>query len=291
MTSESTKTALNEKLPILFAYVGWAERYDGTEPINGNFSWIKDNPTENWEAKAFSRAPDGYLYCGIGRGIPARTRLHVAFVARDPKDHNLKIVGIYAAAQIVPTQDTWARVRTRNIVFFPVGQRPLVPMWPGSQGVRRWAWRAGAVGTEHRSLRRPFERIAGNIVKGHRITQPSSSGDPIDVEAQAFEGEERKLFIKHRKREARLRIAKIRQVLQLNKGRLICEVPRCNFDFEKRYGKLGAGYAQVHHKKPLGAAPKNGQKVLLKDLAVVCANCHVMIHKDGACRPIEKLIP
>ena len=260
MAFESTKTALSEKLAILFAYVGWAERYDGTEPINGNFSWIKDNPTENWEAKAFLRAPDGYFYCGIGRGIPASTRLHVAFVARDPKDHNLKNVGIYAAAQIVPTQDTWAQVRTRNIVFFPVGQRRLVPVWPGSQGVRRWAWRAGAVGTEHHSLRRLFERTADHIIKGREITQPSSPAAPIDLEAQAFEGEERKRFIKHRKREARLRIAKIRQVLQLNKGRLICEVPKCNFDFEKRYGKLGAGYPQVHHKKPLGASPKKAKR-------------------------------
>ena len=29
---------------------------------------------------------------------------------------------------------------------------------------------------------------------------------------------------------------------------------------------------------------------LLEDLAVVCANCHAMIHRGGECRPIASLI-
>jgi hypothetical protein len=34
-----------------------------------------------------------------------------------------------------------------------------------------------------------------------------------------------------------------------------------------------------------------GREVKLKDLAVVCANCHVMIHMGGKCRPLAGLIP
>jgi hypothetical protein len=67
MTSMAFKTALAKELPVLFVYIGWAEYYDGTEPINGNFRWIKAHPTENWEARAFLRDDDGYFYCGIGR--------------------------------------------------------------------------------------------------------------------------------------------------------------------------------------------------------------------------------
>jgi 5-methylcytosine-specific restriction protein A len=70
-------------------------------------------------------------------------------------------------------------------------------------------------------------------------------------------------------------------------GRLFCEVPKCGFDFEKRYGALGRGYAQVHHLTPLNKAPKGGRKVLLSDLAIVCANCHAMIHAGGECRPLQ----
>jgi 5-methylcytosine-specific restriction protein A len=41
---------------------------------------------------------------------------------------------------------------------------------------------------------------------------------------------------------------------------------------------------------PLNKAPKEGRKIFLKDLAIVCANCHAMIHRNGECRPLEGLI-
>ena len=56
---------------------------------------------------------------------------------------------------------------------------------------------------------------------------------------------------------------------------LKCEV--CGFDFEKVYGKLGAGYIEVHHKKPVS----EGERItdLNNDLVMLCANCHRMIHR------------
>ncbi len=36
--------ALNEKLPVLFAYIGWAPTYDGTEPISGGHGYLKEHP-------------------------------------------------------------------------------------------------------------------------------------------------------------------------------------------------------------------------------------------------------
>jgi 5-methylcytosine-specific restriction enzyme A len=86
-----------------------------------------------------------------------------------------------------------------------------------------------------------------------------------------------------------MRRAKIAEALD-ETGRLVCQVPKCEFDFEERYGELGKGYAQVHHLIPLHKAPKEGRKVLLKDLAIVCANCHVMIHAGGECRLLAGLI-
>jgi 5-methylcytosine-specific restriction protein A len=114
---------------------------------------------------------------------------------------------------------------------------------------------------------------------------------PIDDELAGFEGESRKRFVLHRKREAKMRGLKIADSLRRNNGRLVCEVPHCGFNFMARYGELGQGYAQVHHKLPLSAAPKEGRKLRLQDLAVVCANCHAMIHRHGECRPIQSLIP
>lgn len=95
--------------------------------------------------------------------------------------------------------------------------------------------------------------------------------DVVGVEGAVLWG-----LVKHRARERALRRAKIEAVVTAT-GALRCEVPGCGFDFGAAYGPLGAGYAQVHHVRPLasrdGPAPTS-----LAELAVVCANCHVMLH-------------
>lgn len=59
-----------------------------------------------------------------------------------------------------------------------------------------------------------------------------------------------------------------------------CEV--CDLSFLERYGALGAEYIEAHHLTPL--AQLGGRKVALdpvRDFAVLCANCHRMIHRMG----------
>jgi 5-methylcytosine-specific restriction enzyme A len=67
----------------------------------------------------------------------------------------------------------------------------------------------------------------------------------------------------------------------------ICMV--CGFDFNKKYGEWGDGYTIVHHMSPLG---KGGERKTnpVTDLAVVCANCHAMIHrKPGITLTLDEL--
>ncbi len=111
----------------------------------------------------------------------------------------------------------------------------------------------------------------------------------VDDEIRAFEGEQRLALIRHRKREQKLRAAKIEQTLRDGAGRLRCEVPGCGFDFFEVYEELGKDFAFVHHLKALGdlIAPR---ETSLDDLAIVCGNCHAMIHRGGGCRPLEDLI-
>jgi 5-methylcytosine-specific restriction protein A len=114
----------------------------------------------------------------------------------------------------------------------------------------------------------------------------------MDEELGAFEeGRQRRLFVLHRQRESRLRLEKLAEAREANGGRLVCEVPNCGFDFREQYGALGDGFAHVHHLIPLAQAPADGYNVRLSELAVVCANCHAMIHRGGQCRPLEGLIP
>lgn len=120
---------------------------------------------------------------------------------------------------------------------------------------------------------------------GHTgVDQVESERDP---EIQAVEGEVRWRLAKHRLRERALRNAKVAAAME--KGPLACEVPGCGFVFESRYGDVGEGYAQVHHLRPLSALA-TPEPTRLEDLAVVCANCHAMIHRGGACRALATLI-
>lgn len=284
MNAADTVVKLAEPSSILFAYIGWADFYDGTENVSGNFAWLEDHPIDNSEASAFV-ADNEYFYCGIGRGALGVARTHVAFVARDPADHLRKVVGLYAHAEPRPAAGNWMNVRTRYALRYPVDMRPVVPNWPGAQGIRRWAQRS--TGKCHTVLRQYFEQLVRDFK-----TATADGLTQVDVEPfDALEGAARRRMIVHRHREATLRKAKIAEGLRAGRGRLRCQVPGCGFDFVDRYGALGSGYAEVHHLKPLASLDALGGTVRLSDLAIVCSNCHAMIHRGGVTRPLPGLIP
>jgi predicted HNH restriction endonuclease len=70
---------------------------------------------------------------------------------------------------------------------------------------------------------------------------------------------------------------------------LKCKV--CDFDFQEFYGKWGEGYIEVHHIQALSENQGNVVEVNPeKDLIVLCANCHRMVHrKKGMTLTIEEL--
>jgi len=59
------------------------------------------------------------------------------------------------------------------------------------------------------------------------------------------------------------------------KGCLQCDV--CGFDFSKAYGSIGDGFIECHHTVPVSEL-SGSTKTKLKDLALVCSNCHRMLH-------------
>jgi 5-methylcytosine-specific restriction enzyme A len=115
------------------------------------------------------------------------------------------------------------------------------------------------------------------------------SSAAYDDEISALEGQPRYQLVLHRRRERQLREAKIAAALATGDGRLRCEVPGCGFDFFEVYGKLGRHYAQVHHREALGRR-RRATRTALANLAIICANCHVMVHRGGDCRPLEGLL-
>ena len=69
-------------------------------------------------------------------------------------------------------------------------------------------------------------------------------------------------------------------------GSLSCEV--CDFDFSIQYGRLGNGFAECHHRKPLAELTES-RTTRLEDLAIVCANCHRMLHRARPWKTVEDL--
>ncbi len=53
----------------------------------------------------------------------------------------------------------------------------------------------------------------------------------------------------------------------------------CDFDFEKAYGKLGRGFIEVHHVRPLSTLEQETAIDPEKDLVPLCSNCHRMVHR------------
>lgn len=86
-------------------------------------------------------------------------------------------------------------------------------------------------------------------------------------------------FSHHKKRERDPKISKEKKLKVLNDfGDLRCEV--CDFSFFDTYGDRGKEFAECHHKNPLSDLSDNDTtKTKLDDLAIVCANCHRMIHR------------
>lgn len=299
MSNEKFIWALDRELPVLFVYIGWANDYTGREAIRGGHGYLVDHPYDNSEARAFVRE-DGRFRCGIGRGA-APGRLHIVFVAHDPFRNQKRIVGVYADAVVEEERDVatnalgedrtvlWSVAVARNVAKIPVDRRPKVAFWPAGQGQRRWATRqSGGVYPKLYQIFKRLKKSLPSLLTSGKMVAPDD--DQTYEYLGCREGQQRMALRKERRREARLRNAKISQALNKN-GRLVCEVPRCAFDFSERYGKLGVGYAHVHHLAPLSGAGSSGRRTGLDDLAIVCANCHAMIHKGGECRDIRQLIP
>jgi len=71
-------------------------------------------------------------------------------------------------------------------------------------------------------------------------------------------------------------IARAKELYKQKHGKLTCEV--CGFDFEEEYGEIGADYIEGHHTKPVSEM-QSGEETKVEDIAMVCANCHRMLHR------------
>jgi hypothetical protein len=177
-------------------------------------------------------------------------------------------------------------------------------LWPGNSG--RWNWIIDCNDTKALSAPFDLEEVIGQVQYLHyrnvqtfcpirpedadkllklidgNLTQ--SNIDPFfdEEEEPAFsEGSQKKVYVNQYERDSKARAACIKHHGES------CAI--CGFDFEVTYGKIGKGYIQVHHLKPLGEIGKEYATDPINDLIPVCPNCHAMIHGKRPARDIEEI--
>ncbi|MFG2729768.1 HNH endonuclease [Streptomyces canus] len=183
----------------------------------------------------------------------------------------LQLLGAY------PPEERAAEYRNRNgAAFKTLNIASFHPDYPGT------TTNGGQLDREvlQDFLARPEEmaRAAALLREGLRsgtlqpVLPEDEGADDDDVSAP----EGRVLYRRHltRERNKRLRLKKITAVLKKG-GTLACEV--CSFDFSAVYGERGQGYIECHHVVPLHEAGEGTTR--LADLALICSNCHRMIHR------------
>jgi predicted HNH restriction endonuclease len=129
------------------------------------------------------------------------------------------------------------------------------------------------------------------INNGYKVLDGKSNRKNIpifvseDEESKYPEGAEKYKY--HRSLERDPSIARKAKERRFNlTGELKCDV--CGFSFFGTYGVLGEGFIEAHHTIPVTELRGN-RKITIKEIALVCSNCHRMLHMGDKCLSVEYL--
>lgn len=144
-----------------------------------------------------------------------------------------------------------------------------------------------------------FEEFESNTERLHKLAKRIRAvSEDIDLANQLYLIEEDQdegievnegavIYKLHKYRERDTKIIKKKKEREfLRLGQLPCEA--CTFDFFQKYGDLGYKYIECHHRTPLSEI-STSTKTTLNDLALVCSNCHRMLHRKVDELSVESL--
>ena len=120
-----------------------------------------------------------------------------------------------------------------------------------------------------------------------QVKIPPNSMRVISEDEESAFPEGREIYRHHRllERDATIsRQAKAKKKAET--GTLCCD--GCGFDFRRTYGNVGDGYIEAHHTIPVSKLGGR-TKTKLSDLALVCANCHRMLHRGPELLSVDQL--
>ena len=292
-------------MKMLFCNIGWMDLYDGIygDSIRGGGSFNEDNTGSG--VCNFSPAGDsvyGYVHPNgqirienIGGDDTEESISGVTVVWTAPrKDVGTVVVGwyrnakVYRQSQEIPEHAEYHRkngvshycitASFNDATLLPPNERNCkIPRGKGGMGQSN-VWYANS--PEGKETIATVNRL---IVKN--ILDSLPDGDADSTVTSGKEGNLRLVLHLRRERNQKLVEAKKKDAWRKT-GKLSCEV--CGFDFAKVYGKIGEKFCEVHHLKSFSQVDGE-RETKLEDLAIVCPNCHRMLHRGKPIFTIEEL--
>ena len=142
------------------------------------------------------------------------------------------------------------------------------------------------LGSQMKAANYPFalreERISGQTTT---ISVEQLREEPLIVE-ELFVAEEddeisfpegKEIYRLHKSKERTKELVRVAKERHLkNDKKLCCQV--CGFSFVETYGELGYGFIEAHHIFPVSQLTEETE-TKIEDLALVCSNCHRMLHR------------
>lgn len=282
---------------LFFCNIGWMGRYEGLngkpDKIVGGGSFVNEHGAGG-EVCNFLRADDDFIYGHVetvkgdsdrqislealgANGLSAEG-ITVVWTARHPQEGGRRVVGWYRNATVFRARQKFSK--------FPSVQHRRDGT--GSFRVRTRAFDAQLLPVEERTIRMPKgPGWMGQVPWWTPPTQPNPEVSQFLaqvtslIEGWADEAEDPGIVVEKRLYRLHLRQDRNPTAAQLAKRHhgFCCQA--CDFDFSRTYGSLGEGFIEAHHLRPLATLEKGSLGVynVAKDFAVLCANCHRMIHR------------
>ena len=173
------------------------------------------------------------------------------------------------------------KFRNANGVAMKLGNFQAIDPDHAGKGLKAYSKQDAAIFFEFANDRQQLHDLAEAIKAGIAPTPEPLLISPEDMAAP----EGAVLRRAHLTRERNQKLVTERKKQALKAGKLCCEA--CNFCFEEMYGEIGLDFIECHHTAPV-ASLRPGQKTRIQDLALLCSNCHKMIHRGG-CMSVEAL--
>ncbi|MBO9712471.1 HNH endonuclease [Sphingomonas sp.] len=205
---------------------------------------------------------------------------YLAITPRAPSPTAPEVVALSAELR-ARAADTVAEVpnyrSVDSVVMKLMNFRNIDPEFAG-KGLER-------AGTLDRTVWADFGRDVAAVAAAAAKVRGGASRLPAPAVAGASEGELIPRNHLERERDAGLAASR-KAVALLAEGRLACET--CGFDFEAAYGPRGRGVIDCHHLTPLSEYD-GVRETRSEDLALLCANCHRMIHSRRPWLSLDEL--